>query len=338
VSSNGTGNATGYNSGGGWQWNDVGVVANIDNATPSCTSGALKANHTVTLSFTNGSARTIPANGGYMTEIRVQLYYPAHNGNFDPGCDDYSTIGTNTSYHQDASFAVYESGSLVCEYTNATTQDASTGTEPCGGNGCASPTSTPTPTISLTFTESPTFSSSPTFSYSPTESMTFTNSPSYTHTRTITPSSTATPTNSSTSTMTNTPVFSATSTVTPVMALTKTSSRSIATLGDTITFCMTWRNGHSAPVNIVIWDTVPATLSYQGCDSGCSQSGGYVTWNLGSRAAGATGTVCFWGTVNGYPWWPRWLDAQFAFLEQPGRRWPWPGEASRAAPERVRLN
>ena len=116
-----------------------------------------------------------------------------------------------------------------------------------------------------------------------------TNSPTITPTWTVTPTSTATPLNSPTPT------------VTPQMALTKTSNVASATLGDTLTYCISYKNDSSGTVTMSVWDTVNSLLSYLGCNTGCSKSGSLVLWSIPGVASGASGTVCFWGTVNGYP-------------------------------------
>jgi len=130
----------------------------------------------------------------------------------------------------------------------------------------------------------------------------FINSP----TATVTPTYTASPTPSITPSVTITLTPQATFTVTPLMQLTKTSNVAVATIGDTVTYCLNWKNDATAAEVMLIWDTVPAYLTYLGCNSGCSVAGTLVSWNLGSQASGASGQVCFWGTVNSYPYLPRW--------------------------------
>ena len=64
---------------------------------------------------------------------------------------------------------------------------------------------------------------------------------------------------------------------------------------------------------------MPAATTYESCwnQSGpysgpCGNSGGLVTWTVGSVGAGTTGTVCFGAVVSGYPWWPPDGDVEFA--------------------------
>jgi len=96
------------------------------------------------------------------------------------------------------------------------------------------------------------------------------------------------------------------------MGLTKTSNVSQATIGDTITFCITYKNDSSATKTISIWDSLSAFVTYVGCDSSCSRSGQLVSWSIAGVAVNGTGTVCVWGTVNGYPWLPELLKQRYA--------------------------
>ena len=150
------------------------------------------------------------------------------------------------------------------------------------------PVATNSPTITPTWTVTPTSTATPLNSSTPTVTPTFTATP-LNSSPTVTPTSTATPLNSPTPT------------VTPQMALTKTSNVASATLGDTLTYCISYKNDSSGTVTMSVWDTVNSLLSYLGCNTGCSKSGSLVLWSIPGVASGASGTVCFWGTVNGYP-------------------------------------
>ncbi len=44
---------------------------------------------------------------------------------------------------------------------------------------------------------------------------------------------------------------------------------------------------------VTITDAVPANTTYVSCTSGCTQAGGVVTWALGARVPGNSGTVQF---------------------------------------------
>ena len=129
--------------------------------------------------------------------------------------------------------------------------------------------------------------------------MTYTFSP--TITLTPTPTLTATPSFTFSPTLTRSPTI--TLTVTPQMALTKSANVSQATIGDTITFCLNWSNDSGGTKIVNSWDSIPATLTYLGCSNSCTKTGSVVAWSV-NAAAGASGQVCFWGTVNGYPWLP----------------------------------
>ena len=153
-------------------------------------------------------------------------------------------------------------------------------------NNCVltpTPTTSPsgTPTVTLTPSPSPTRTPTPSMTTSPTPSMTVSPLPTLT----------------SSPTMTISPSPSAT----PVMGITKTVNASSATIGDTLTYCLNWKNDSSGAVTMLLWDTVSPFLTYVGCDNGCASSAGMVSWNLGSKAPAATGVVCFWARVSGYP-------------------------------------
>lgn len=61
--------------------------------------------------------------------------------------------------------------------------------------------------------------------------------------------------------------------------------------GGTVTFTLAYENyGTSAASSVVLTDTLPAGFSYSSCSDGCNQSSGVVTWNIGTVAAGASGT------------------------------------------------
>ena len=85
------------------------------------------------------------------------------------------------------------------------------------------------------------------------------------------------------------------------ITLTKSSNVTTIAVGETLTYCLAWSNGDNTANPIVIWDTVPSVMNYQGCNTGCTFSGGLVNWNLGSQAAFSSGSVCFWGVITGVP-------------------------------------
>jgi hypothetical protein len=163
------------------------------------------------------------------------------------------------------------------------------------GTPTATHTGTRTPTPSATRTASPT----PTITFSPTRTATGT----ITGTPTRTPSFTVSPTNGPTTpTITQTPI---------AVPMTKSQSVSSATIGDTVTYCMTWTNNTGGAASISIWDTVPITMAYLSCWaasgslSSCSYSPRVTLFTIGAAIAnGASGQVCFSAVITGYPWTP----------------------------------
>jgi hypothetical protein len=112
----------------------------------------------------------------------------------------------------------------------------------------------------------------------------------------------ATPT--PTATMTSTATPTATPSITPAMPLLKTVNVSAAILGDTVTFCINWTNDSTSVRTFNVWDSISTYISYLGCISGCAKTGQVVSWTVTSANPGDTGTFCFWGTLNGFPWLP----------------------------------
>ncbi|MCD4722178.1 MAG: DUF11 domain-containing protein [Desulfobacula sp.] len=60
-----------------------------------------------------------------------------------------------------------------------------------------------------------------------------------------------------------------------------------------IEYALDYENGSVAVSNVVIEDTLSAGVSFVSANSGGTESGGIVTWNLGTLAANATGQVTF---------------------------------------------
>jgi uncharacterized repeat protein (TIGR01451 family) len=114
-----------------------------------------------------------------------------------------------------------------------------------------------------------------------------------------TPTSTATPS--------PTPMPSATAT--PVMALTKTSNVSVASIGNTVTYCIAYQNGSTGTVTMNLWDTISAYLTYVGSSPAGTVSGSLIKWSVAGVTAGGSGSVCFWATVNGFPFAPGWMTS-----------------------------
>lgn len=47
-----------------------------------------------------------------------------------------------------------------------------------------------------------------------------------------------------------------------------------------------------------VWDTLPACITYVGCDQGCTQSGGVVTWDFPGVQGNTVNTVSFWAVAD----------------------------------------
>ncbi len=143
---------------------------------------------------------------------------------------------------------------------------------------------------------------SPTF----TRTRTSTFTPVYTYTRTPTPGG---PSPTFTRTQTFTPTFSPTPTFTMstlLIELTKTINTNVAMLGDTITYCLNYRNAGSSAASFRIWDTIPSVTDFVGGDSGYmtvpSGSDTIVYWDITNVPAGGTGQRCFWVRVARLPY------------------------------------
>ncbi|HPD18338.1 MAG TPA: hypothetical protein PLF61_01600, partial [Candidatus Goldiibacteriota bacterium] len=144
----------------------------------------------------------------------------------------------------------------------------------------------PTVTSTITRTRTPTLTYTRTSTYTPSGS-----SPTFTRTRTPTYSNTPTPT----------------FTVQPLsIELTKTINTNVAMLGDTITYCLNYRNAGSSAASFRIWDTIPSVTDFVGCDNTCSTvpsgSNTIVYWDITNVPANGTGIRCFWVRVARLPY------------------------------------
>ncbi len=215
----------------------------------------------------------VAPNGGYLQSQSPPIWFRPIPNVLPTQTDDYANLlsapACGSGWSSLPRIALYNQGSLVCEWSSSVNTDVNSGVPHCGSSsGC---NNCPTGTI-------------PNLARNATG-----------------------PSN-----VVCLPVYSPTPT--PVMQLTKTADRSTAVPGDTVTFSIAWANNASAARTMVIWDTIPANLTYVGCSNACSVSGGVITWNLGSQAAGASGTVRFWAVVSGYPFAPPWRDRELAIL------------------------
>ncbi len=80
----------------------------------------------------------------------------------------------------------------------------------------------------------------------------------------------------------------------PILLLAKSVNRSTATVGDTATFTVSYRNSGNAPLTgVTVIDTLPAGLEATAASGGgtISSDGATVTWSLADIAAGAQGSL-----------------------------------------------
>ncbi len=75
-------------------------------------------------------------------------------------------------------------------------------------------------------------------------------------------------------------------------SLRKSASEIQVAPGDSLTYTLNYNNyGGTAATDVVLTDTLPAGVTYSSCTGGCDQIASTVTWNLGTIAAGASGSV-----------------------------------------------
>jgi uncharacterized repeat protein (TIGR01451 family) len=87
----------------------------------------------------------------------------------------------------------------------------------------------------------------------------------------------------------------------PTVVLSKSASRTTAVSGTTLTFTIQYQNTSSfSALNTIITDAVPSgsTIVPGPIPNGGTLSNGVITWNVGTVAAGASGSVNFQVTVN----------------------------------------
>ncbi|MEO8061606.1 MAG: hypothetical protein ABI821_02550 [Pseudomonadota bacterium] len=74
--------------------------------------------------------------------------------------------------------------------------------------------------------------------------------------------------------------------------LVKTASAATMAPGGSITYTLSYQNyGSASGSGVSITDTLPSGMSFGSCSASCSQGSGTVTWNLGTVAAGGSGSV-----------------------------------------------
>ena len=78
----------------------------------------------------------------------------------------------------------------------------------------------------------------------------------------------------------------------PVLQLTKADSSDPVQAGDLLVYTLTYANvGSTDATDLVLEDVLPASVTFVSASAGGSFAGGFVTWNLGTLAAGAGGQV-----------------------------------------------
>lgn len=194
----------------------------------------------------------------------------------------------------------------------------------------AAPTATPTGVQNQANSDSNTTNAVGLIIFSPTKtiSQTVTISPTLTQTLTSTLSPTLTPTltwtlsPTLTSTLTWTLTQTLTSTPTPplIISLTKNEDKTIASLGDTVNYCLIYQNNSSVPESFTIWDTIPAVTDFVSCTNGCTQQtfglNRLVVWTLTNIGVGVQNEVCFAVQVNRMPTMVPWKTEFFALLDE----------------------
>jgi uncharacterized repeat protein (TIGR01451 family) len=107
------------------------------------------------------------------------------------------------------------------------------------------------------------------------------------------------------------------------VSLHKSIDKTQVTIGDTITYCLTYTNeGNNTVTSYAIWDTIPYVTQFIGCTGGCNwyvdaAGNTVVYWIIPTINIGASGTVCFWVQVYRYPY----LETEkeiFAYLQENG--------------------
>ena len=85
----------------------------------------------------------------------------------------------------------------------------------------------------------------------------------------------------------------------PVLELDKTVSKTTANAGDTLTYTVTYRNtGSDQATNVQLQDVLPSGTTYTSATNQGVATGQQVDWNIGTLAAGASGSVIVSATVD----------------------------------------
>gem|GEM_PF-443391 len=80
--------------------------------------------------------------------------------------------------------------------------------------------------------------------------------------------------------------------LTPTLTLTKTGATDPVDVSANVTYTLAYQNTGTAPaLNVVLQDTIPPGATFVSATGGGTESGGTVTWNLGTVNNGASGSV-----------------------------------------------
>ncbi|WP_170150246.1 DUF11 domain-containing protein [Parahaliea mediterranea] len=83
------------------------------------------------------------------------------------------------------------------------------------------------------------------------------------------------------------------------LTLTKTVNTTLARPGDALQYTLAFANtGSDAAANVTLTDDLPAGIQFVSASGGGVESAGTVSWNIGTLAAGQSGSVVLSGTVN----------------------------------------
>ncbi|MDI6791778.1 MAG: right-handed parallel beta-helix repeat-containing protein, partial [bacterium] len=81
--------------------------------------------------------------------------------------------------------------------------------------------------------------------------------------------------------------------------ISKTDGKTLTSASDTLTYTITYQNtGDAAAIGVVITDTIPTDTTFSSASDGGTESGGVVTWNIGTLDAGVQDSVTLTVVVN----------------------------------------
>jgi uncharacterized repeat protein (TIGR01451 family) len=96
-------------------------------------------------------------------------------------------------------------------------------------------------------------------------------------------------------------------TATPAIVLTKTIDKTVATIGETISYSINYTNSSTYEINpLIIWDTIPGVTDFIDGGAGFTTTNFsgtiVVSWSIANVAASASGSKCFIVRVARYPY------------------------------------